>query len=48
MMSLKDRWKKFKDDLSFQKMYSKGILKTKWDIGAEKGKKLKEKHYGKK
>ena len=37
-------WSKFKDDLAFQKEYSKGILKTKWDIGAEQGKKMKEEH----
>jgi len=43
-MSLKEKWKKFKEDLAFQKQYSKSILKTKWDIGAEQGKKLKEQH----
>jgi hypothetical protein len=40
---LKEWFKEFKEELSFQKEMSKGILKDKWDIGAEQGKKMKEK-----
>jgi hypothetical protein len=47
-MSIKEKLKKkladIKDDLAFQKMQSKSILKTKWDIGAEAGKKMKKDH----
>lgn len=42
-MSLKEKWQAFKDDLSFQKMQAKAILKQRWDIGAEAGKDLKKK-----
>lgn len=43
-MGLKERIEKIKDNLSFQKKQAKIILKTKWDIGAEQGKNLKEQH----
>jgi len=41
---LKKKIEDIKDDLAFQKQYSKEILKAKWDIGAEAGKKLQEEH----
>lgn len=43
-MSFKEKWKKFRKELAWQKRQSKEILKTKWNIGAEQGKALKEKH----
>ena len=43
-MYLKNKIKKIKEDLAFQKQYSKNYLKAKWDIGAEQGKKMKEEH----
>jgi len=43
-MGLKERIKKIKEELAFQKEQSKVILKSKWDVGAEQGKKLKEQH----
>lgn len=43
-MGLKEKWKKFKEDFAFQKEYSKSLLKSRWDVGAEAGKELKKKH----
>ena len=43
-MSLKDKIKKIKEDLTDQKEQGKAILKTKWNIGAEQGKALKKQH----
>lgn len=43
-MGLKEWINKIKEELSYQKKQSKVILKTKWDIGAEQGKKMKEQH----
>ena len=43
-LGLKEKWKKFKDELATQKEQSKAVLKAKWDIGAEQGKALKEEH----
>jgi len=40
----KKKWKKAKEDMASQKEQSKIILKTKWDIGAEAGKKMKNDH----
>ena len=44
MGRLKEWWKNAKEEFAFQKDYSKRILQNKWDIGAEQGKKMKEKH----
>jgi hypothetical protein len=43
MSNLKEKWQAFKDDLSFQKMQAKAILKQRWNIGAEAGKELQKK-----
>lgn len=42
-MNLKEKFKKFKEELAFQKEQSKVILKAKWDIGAEQGLEAKKK-----
>jgi len=43
-MSLKEKWKKFKENLAIQAQMSKELLKSRWDEGAEIGKQLKSKH----
>lgn len=43
-MGLSEWINKIKEELAYQKEQSKIILKTKWCIGAEQGKKMKEQH----
>jgi len=43
-MNLKEKWKAIKKEFSIQKEESKAILKSKWEIGAEQGKALKDSH----
>ena len=43
-MCLKEKWRKFKENLTHQAQISKELLKSRWDEGAEIGRQLKSKH----
>ena len=43
-MSLREKWRKFKENLTLQAQMSKELLKSRWNEGAEIGKQLKSKH----